>query len=169
MKPPLISFEAALERLLAAARPVSGTESMDTFAACGRVLAEDLVSGIAVPPLDNSAMDGYALRAEDVSAPGARLPVAQRIPAGSVGHTLAPGTAARIFTGAPVPAGADAVVMQELCEADGETVLINHRPRVGEAIRRAGEDIAPGAVVVKAGSRLAPQALGLAASVGRAR
>jgi len=92
--------------------------------------------------------------------------VAQRIPAGSVGHTLAPGTAARIFTGAPIPHGADAVVMQELCSLDGDGVLIDHLPRPGEWIRRAGEDIARGAVVLTAGQRLGPQMLGLAASVG---
>jgi molybdopterin molybdotransferase len=94
--------------------------------------------------------------------------VSQRIPAGSVGHSLAPGTAARIFTGAPLPPGADAVVMQELCIHEGDAVVVNHLPQAGEAVRRAGEDIAEGAVVLAQGQRLRPQDLGLAASVGLA-
>src|SRR5574337_972405 len=108
----LLSFEEARARLLAQARVVPEVEELDTLVACGRVLAADQVSTVTMPPWDNSAMDGYALRVEDVPAPGTRLPVSQRIPAGSVGKPLLPGTAARIFTGAPLPAGADAVVMQ---------------------------------------------------------
>ncbi len=100
---------------------------------------------------------------------GTRLPVSQRIPAGSVGHELAPGTAARIFTGAPLPPGADTVVMQELCEHAGDEVVVNTVPRVGEAVRRMGEDIARGARVLPAGLRLTPQAVALAASVGLAQ
>jgi len=165
----LLSFDEALARLLAAARPLAETEAVDTLAAAGRVLAAAQSSGIDVPPLDNSAMDGYALRVADVPAAGACLPLSQRIPAGSVGVPLAAGTAARIFTGAPVPAGADAVVMQELCEHADGGVRINHRPRAGENIRRAGEDIRAGADVLAAGTRLRPQDVGLAASVGLAR
>ena len=165
----LLSFDEALARLLAAARPLAETEAVDTLAAAGRVLAAAQSSGIDVPPLDNSAMDGYALRVADVPAAGACLPLSQRIPAGSVGVPLAAGTAARIFTGAPVPAGADAVVMQELCEHADGGVRINHRPRPGENIRRAGEDIRAGADVLAAGTRLRPQDVGLAASVGLAR
>ncbi len=111
-------------------------------------------------------MDGYALRCADVLAAGTRLAVTQRIPAGSVGHHLAPASAARIFTGAPVPEGADAVVMQERCERDGEAVIVNHVPRDGENIRRRGEDIRAGSEILAAGTRLTPQALGLAASIG---
>ncbi|MBP7627821.1 MAG: molybdopterin molybdotransferase MoeA [Zoogloea sp.] len=159
-------FEDMRAALLAAATPLSTVEQVPTAEALGRVLAVDQISSLDVPPLDNSSMDGYALRCADVPAVGARLVVAQRIPAGSVGHTLAPGTAARIFTGAPIPHGADAVVMQELCSLDGDGVLIDHLPRPGEWIRRAGEDIARGAVVLTAGQRLGPQMLGLAASVG---
>ncbi|GEC95008.1 molybdopterin molybdenumtransferase MoeA [Zoogloea ramigera] len=159
-------FEDMRAALLAAATPLSTVEQVPTAEALGRVLAVDQISSLDVPPLDNSSMDGYALRCADVPAAGARLVVAQRIPAGSVGHTLAPGTAARIFTGAPIPHGADAVVMQELCSLDGDGVLIDHLPRPGEWIRRAGEDIARGAVVLTAGQRLGPQMLGLAASVG---
>ena len=165
----LLSFDDALANLLDAARPLSEIESLPLLEADGRVLAETLVSGLDVPPLDNSAMDGYAVRCADVLAAGTRLPVTQRIPAGSVGHTLAPGSAARIFTGAPVPAGADAVVMQERCERDGDAVIVNHVPRDGENIRRRGEDIRAGAEILAAGARLTPQALGLAASVGVAR
>ena len=166
MKQPMRPFEDMRAALLAAATPLSTVEQVPTAEALGRVLAVDQISSLDVPPLDNSSMDGYALRCADVPAVGARLVVVQRIPAGSVGHTLAPGTAARIFTGAPIPHGADAVVMQELCSLDGDGVLIDHLPRPGEWIRRAGEDIARGAVVLTAGQRLGPQMLGLAASVG---
>ncbi len=166
MKQPLRPFEDMRAALLAAATPLSAVEEVPTAEALGRVLAVDQLSGLDVPPLDNSSMDGYAVRCADIAAPGTRLRVAQRIPAGSVGHSLEPGTAARIFTGAPVPHGADAVVMQELCALDGDGVLIDHQPRPGEWIRRAGEDIARGSVVLTAGQRLGPQMLGLAASVG---
>ncbi len=166
MKQPMRPFEDMRAALLAAATPLSTVEQVPTAEALGRVLAVDQISSLDVPPLDNSSMDGYALRCADLPAAGARLVVAQRIPAGSVGHSLAPGTAARIFTGAPIPHGADAVVMQELCSLDGDGVLIDHLPRPGEWIRRAGEDIARGAVVLTAGQRLGPQMLGLAASVG---
>ena len=165
----LLSFDEALEKLLAAACPVAEVEEVDTVAAGGRTLARAQSSGIVVPPLDNSAMDGYAVRLADVPAAGTRLPVSQRIPAGSVGTPLLPGTAARIFTGAPVPAGADAVVMQELCEHADGAVAINHIPRLGENIRRAGEDIQSGAAILAAGTRLTPQDIGLAASVGLAK
>ena len=134
----LLSFDEALQKLLAAARPVAEVEEVDSVVATGRTLARAQASGIVVPPLDNSAMDGYAVRLADVPTAGTRLPVSQRIPAGSVGVPLAAGTAARIFTGAPVPQGADAVVMQELCEHAEAGVLINHIPRRGENIRRAG-------------------------------
>lgn len=165
----MLSYEEALERLLAAAVPVAEIKSQPLAAARGRILAAAQLSNMNVPPLDNSAMDGYAVRCADVPRPGVFLPVSQRIPAGSVGQALAAGTAARIFTGAPVPAGADAVVMQELCAHGmaGE-VTINHVPRPGENIRRAGEDIAAGAAILAAGTRLGAAELGLAASVGLA-
>ena len=162
----MLSFEQALEKLLAAAQPVEEIRSLPLTAAAGRILALAQQSTVAVPPLDNSAMDGYALRSADVIAAGVCLPVSQRIPAGTVGTTLQPGTAARIFTGAPVPAGADAVVMQELCEHGEYGVVINHVPRFGENIRRAGEDIAVGTTILKAGIRLRPQDIALAASAG---
>jgi len=165
----MLSVDDALARVLAAARRVKGVDRVPLREATGRVLAEAVVSAIDVPPLDNSAMDGYAVRCADVPAAGARLTVAQRIPAGSVGHTLAPGTAARIFTGAPVPPGADAVVMQERCRHEGDEVVIDHVPKPGEHIRRRAEDIAAGAEVLTVGTRLTPQAIGLAASVGAAQ
>jgi molybdopterin molybdotransferase len=166
MNSSLRPFDEVRAALLAAAEPLADFEQVPTAEALGRVLARAQVSGLQVPPLDNSSMDGYAVCTADVADLGARLRVGQRIPAGSVGHTLERGTAARIFTGAPIPHGADAVVMQELCTVEGGDVLINHVPRVGEWIRRAGEDIALGATVLAAGVRLNPQMLGLAASVG---
>ncbi len=165
----MLDFEDALARLLAGAVPVRETETVPTQAAAGRVLAHALRSSIDVPPLDNTSMDGYAVRCADVPAAGTRLVVAQRIAAGSVGHVLAPGTAARIFTGAPLPAGADAVVMQELCAVEGDAVTVNHVPHVGEWIRRRGEDIAAGAEVLAAGTRLSAAHVGVAASVGAAQ
>ncbi|SDM53956.1 molybdopterin molybdotransferase [Oryzisolibacter propanilivorax] len=169
-RPPLKSLDDALAQLLASATPLAGSDTVDTFDADGRVLLADAVSALQVPAQDNSAMDGYALRCADMAAAGAALPVSQRIPAGSVGTALQPGTAARIFTGAPVPPGADAVVMQEDCEAleDGR-VRVRAVPRAGQNIRRAGEDIRLGATVLAAGTRLTPPALGLAASIGLAR
>jgi len=165
----MLDFEEALARLLAGANPVCETEAVPTQAAAGRILAQGLRSAIDVPPLDNTSMDGYAVRCADVAVAGTRLAVAQRIPAGSVGHVLAAGTAARIFTGAPLPAGADAVVMQELCALEDGSVTVNHVPRPGEWIRRRGEDIAAGSEVLAAGTRLSAAHVGVAASVGAAQ
>jgi molybdopterin molybdotransferase len=166
---PLMPVQEALDFLLAAARAVDGVEDVDTLSANGRVLAADQVSGLNVPSADNTQMDGYAVRAADCAGGAATLRIAQRIPAGTVGQTLEPGTAARIFTGALIPEGADAVVMQEQCEADGDRVTVKHTPQPGEWIRRAGEDIVAGSVILPAGTRLRSQELGLAASVGLAR
>ncbi|WP_435366909.1 molybdopterin molybdotransferase MoeA [Acidovorax kalamii] len=168
---PLKALDDALAELLAHATPLAGTDTVTTFDADGRVLVQDCVSALQVPPQDNSSMDGYAVRCADVAAAGVVLPVSQRIPAGSAGDPLQPGTAARIFTGAPVPAGADAILMQEDCEAlaaaDGlGSVRINAIPQAGQWIRSAGEDITRGAVVLSAGTRLTPAELGLAASIG---
>jgi molybdopterin molybdotransferase len=164
----MLSLDEALTRLAAGAREalITEAETLSTFDALGRVLAEDVRARVHVPPGDNSAMDGYALRAADVPVAGTVLPVSQRIPAGTVGGPLAAGTAARIFTGAQIPPGADAVVMQEQCEALDGAVKINTVPAPGLAIRRRGEDVEAGAVVLARGTRLTPQALGLAASVG---
>ncbi|MGI4720822.1 MAG: molybdopterin molybdotransferase MoeA [Janthinobacterium lividum] len=168
MKPPMLSVREALTQLLDAARPVDGSEVVPTLEANGRVLFEDQRATIDVPSADNTQMDGYAVRAADCVSGSATLRVAQRIPAGSVGAPLEAGTAARIFTGALIPPGADAVVMQEQCEAVGDSVTVRHAPRAGEWIRRAGEDVAAGAVILPAGTRLRSQELGLAASSGLA-
>ncbi len=162
----MLTLEQALEKLLAVAEPPQETRMQPLTGAAGCVLAQTLCSTVAVPPLDNSAMDGYAVRVQDVPQVGVCLPVSQRIPAGMVGTALQPGTAARIFTGAPVPAGADAVIMQERCEHGEGGVVINQLPRPGENIRRAGEDIALGAAILAAGTRLRPQDVALAAAAG---
>ena len=162
----MLSFEQALEKLLSAAQPVEEIRSLPLTAAAGRVLALPQQSTVASPPLDNSAMDGYAVRLADITAAGVCLPVSQRIPAGTVGTTLQAGTAARIFTGAPVPDGADAVIMQERCEHGEAGVVINHVPRANENIRRAGEDISVGDQILEAGIKLRPQDIALAASAG---
>lgn len=164
----MLTLDEALARLLSAIRPLAETESVSTFDALGRVLAEGVRSGLDVPPQDNTSMDGYALRCTDVPAAGTLLPVSQRIPAGHVGQPLQPGSAARIFTGAQIPPGADAVVPQEQCESEGEGVRIGIVPAPGQWIRRRGEDVMQGAEVLARGTRLSPQALGLAASVGAA-
>ena len=168
-RPPMLTMAEALVALMAGVRPLTATETVDTLDANGRVLAAPVTSTLRVPPADNTSMDGYVMRAADVPAPGTRLPVSQRIPAGHVGTALAAGTAARIFTGGLIPPGADAVVMQEQCVAEGDAVIVNHVPASGEWIRRAGEDIETGAEILPAGTRLTPQALGLAASVGQAK
>ncbi|MDP1704789.1 MAG: molybdopterin molybdotransferase MoeA, partial [Sulfurimicrobium sp.] len=165
----MLSADEALELLLSHARPLGEIEKIQTTHALGRVLAQPLVSTVTVPPLDNSAMDGYALACASLNPVGeTRLRVAQRIPAGSMGHALEQGTVARIFTGAPVPPGADAVVMQEDCTPDGDMVVIRKIPHHGENIRRAGEDIAAGSEVLPAGVRIRPQEMGLIASIGLA-
>ena len=166
-KQPLKPLDDALAELLAHAAPLPGTDTVATFDADGRVLAQDCTSALHVPPQDNSSMDGYAVRCADVAAPGTVLPVSQRIAAGSAGEPLTPGTAARIFTGAPVPPGANAILMQEDCEAvEPGSVRIHAVPQPGQWIRRAGEDITRGAVVLATGTRLSPAELGLAASIG---
>nr|WP_205964564.1 gephyrin-like molybdotransferase Glp [Ramlibacter agri] len=163
------SLDEALAALLAQAQPLADTEAVSPFDADGRVLAEDLVSALQVPPQDNSSMDGYAVRAAEISE-GVVLPVSQRIPAGAAAQPLQAGSVARIFTGAPVPAGADAIVMQEDTEAleDGR-VRIARVPAAGEWIRRSGEDITRGSTVLARGLRIGPAAQGLAASIGRDR
>lgn len=162
MKP----LDLALDELVGFAAPLAPAESVSTFEADGRVLAQDLVSALDVPAHDNSSMDGYAVRCADWLGAETPLPVSQRIPAGSNGHALALASVARIFTGAPVPPGADAVVMQEDCHAVEGVIRIAAQPRPGQWIRRRGEDVAAGAVVLGHGTRLSPASLGLAASIG---
>ena len=162
----LLSVDEALATLLAGARPVAEFEQVPTMEAVGRVLAQSQTSTMDVPPMDNSAMDGYAVRLSDLNSAGNKLKVTQRIPAGSVGKPLKAGTAARIFTGAPVPQGADAIVMQEFCVLENDTVTIKKVPKPAEWIRYAASDIRKGGTVLAAGKRLLPQDTGLAASVG---
>ena len=172
VKPPLLSVAEATKFLAKSAVPLTDIEIVPTLEANGRVLAAPQVSQINVPGMDNSQMDGYAVRAAECASGETRLRVSQRIPAGHVGTALEPGTAARIFTGAMVPEGADAIVMQEACElskdADGDHVIIRHVPEAGEWIRTIGEDIRSASTILPSGVRLRPQELGLAASVGLA-
>ncbi|MCP5153675.1 MAG: molybdopterin molybdotransferase MoeA [Ectothiorhodospiraceae bacterium] len=166
----MLAFAEARDFVIARARPISGGETVGVEHAHGRVLAEPVAATIDVPGHDNSAMDGYAVRTADTRADGeTRLRVVQRIPAGRVGHALGAGEAARIFTGAPLPPGADAVVIQEDCVRDGDDVRFSVPVAVGENVRPRGNDIRAGTEVLAVGTRLRPQALGLAASVGVAR
>src|SRR5205085_9063796 len=140
-RPPLRPLDDALQALLAHANLLAGTDTVATFQADGRVLAEDLVSPLQVPPQDNSSMDGYAVRRGEIADEGVVLAVSQRIAAGAAARPLQPGTIARIFTGAPVPAGADAIVMQEDTETlDDGRVRILRVPSEAQWIRRSGED-----------------------------
>ena len=167
---PLTPLEDALAAVLAQAQPLPGAAFVDLLQADGRVLAADCIAPLQVPPLDNSAMDGYAVRSAEVAQAGTVLPVSQRIPAGQVGTALQAGTAARIFTGAPLPPGADAIVMQEDCTVlDDGRVRFDAVPQPGQFVRRAGQDIALGSTALQAGLRLTPAALGLAASLGLAQ
>jgi molybdopterin molybdotransferase len=166
-RPALRPLDHALTELLGHAQPLGAVERVSTFDADRRVLAQDLVAALQVPPQDNSSMDGYAVRTSEIAANGVALPVSQRIAAGAAPEPLAPGSIARIFTGAPIPQGADAVVMQEDTEPAGEqTVRILRVPSQGQWIRRSGEDVQRGAVVLAKGVRLTPAALGMAASIG---
>ena len=168
-KPPMLTAQQALDHLLSNAQPVSEHEIVPMQSALGRILAEDVKSLVDVPPLDNTSMDGYAVRTADTQTPGSILKIAQRIPAGSIGTALEPGTAARIFTGAPVPPGADAVVMQEDCatpEGSTDQVQVNVVPTSMQWIRRTGEDLKAGKTALIAGTLLRPQELGVAASAG---
>ena len=161
-------LDVATAQLLAAVTPIAEQEHVATLQADGRVLADNVVSHLHVPPQDNSSMDGYALRSADVADAHTVLQVTQRIAAGTVGVPLQPHTAARIFTGAPIPPDADAVVMQEDCTAQDSAITVNTIPLPGQWIRRAGEDVARGDVVLAKGQRLGPAELGLAASIGMA-
>lgn len=168
-KPPMLTAQQALDHLLSHAKPVNEAETVVMQAALGRVLAQSVNSLVDVPPLDNTSMDGYAVRTADTQNLGSILKIAQRIPAGSMGTQLEPGTTARIFTGAPVPLGADAVVMQEDCatpEGSTDQIQVNIVPTVGQWIRKQGEDLTAGKVALMAGTFLRPQELGVAASAG---
>ncbi|MEJ8567344.1 molybdopterin molybdotransferase MoeA [Elongatibacter sediminis] len=162
----MLQVQEAIERLLSASFEGPECERIDLLQATGRVLAEDVVAVLNVPPADNSAMDGYAVRVEDARAAGGTLPVSTRVPAGQAPSPLKPGTAARIFTGAEIPPGADAVVMQENCDAEDGNVIIRQMPEPGQNIRPRAQDIAAGDALLPAGHRLRPQDMGLLASQG---
>jgi molybdopterin molybdotransferase len=168
-KPPMLTAQQALDHLLSHAKAVEQSEDIPMQAALGRVLAKSVNSSVDVPPLDNTSMDGYAVRCTDTATPGQTLKIAQRIPAGSMGRQLEPGTVARIFTGAPIPPGADAVVMQEDCsipEGSSDLVQVDIVPTQGQWIRRRGDDLTAGQTALTAGTFLRPQELGVAASGG---
>lgn len=167
----LMPLDEALALLDERLEPVAGVELVPLKDAAGRVLAGDVVSTVTVPPHDNSAVDGYAVRFDDLMAEGeTRLPVTARIAAGHpLDAPLPRGQAARIFTGAPMPDGPDTVVMQEDCRLDGESVVFAAgKLKRGANRRRRGEDVQTGAVVLSAGTRLRPQDIGLAAATGHA-
>ncbi|RST85337.1 molybdopterin molybdenumtransferase MoeA [Aquibium carbonis] len=165
----VIPVDIAAAKAIAAAVPVATTQSVDLLAANGRVLADDVEAALALPPFNASAMDGYAVRLDDLQGPGPwRLPISGRIAAGDTPSRPLPG-AARILTGASVPHGFDAVIMQERCRVDGAAVIIDERPRVGLNIRRAGEDVGRGERLVMAGDALKPQHLALLAGQGLTR
>ena len=178
MRKPLLPLETALAQLLASLEGHQlGTQWVATMQADGRVLAQDVSSQLQVPPQDNSSMDGYAIKVADLAASNGIFPVSQRIPAGTNPQALLPGTAARIFTGAPIPFGADAVIMQEDCvelpaSNPQDTLLriqVNQKPSIGQWIRRSGEDVSKGELVLTKGQRLGPAELGMAASLGLAK
>lgn len=161
----LLSVENACEKLVNAAK-ITATEKIPLTQALERVLAEDVLAPINVPPAANSAMDGYAVNTADFQTGTTRLLVSQRIAAGEIPQPLYPGTAARIFTGAPIPPGANAIIMQENAQPEGEYVVFRDYPNEGQFVRNAGEDIIQGATILKSGIRLRPQHLGLIASIG---
>ncbi|MEA3192923.1 MAG: molybdopterin molybdotransferase [Betaproteobacteria bacterium] len=161
----LLSVDDALAQLLASAKPVAEIEEVPTLEATKRVLARAQRSTMDVPPMDNSAMDGFAVRIADLRS-SMKLKIGQKIMAGAVGKPLEPGTAARIFTGAPIPPGADAIVMQEFATVEGDSVTFKKLPEKHEWIRFVGSDVRKGGEILPAGKRLLPQDTGLAASVG---
>jgi molybdopterin molybdotransferase len=164
---PLKPLDEALVELLGHAAPLGRFQSVSTFDADNLVLAQDIVAALDVPAHDNSSMDGYAVRSADWVDAATVLQVNQRIAAGSTGLVLGPMSAARIFTGAPIPDGANAVVMQEECTSpQNSSVSMATQPKIGQWIRRRGEDVTAGSTVLLKGTLLAPESIGLAASIG---
>lgn len=162
----LIPVETALAHLVERSTPITGVETIPVAEALGRVLAESPVASVSVPPADNSGMDGYALNTSDLHKGETQLVISQRIPAGVAPQPLTPGSCARIFTGAEIPAGADTVVMQENVSLDGDLATFPDGVAAGDNIRRAGQDINAGDALLANGVRLQPADLGLLASVG---
>ena len=165
----MLSVGEAIGSLLKDCRRLVDPEEVDLLAGLGRTLAQDITASIDVPPADNSAMDGYAFRYDEWPGTDQEITLSQRITAGSVPASLEIGTAARIFTGAEVPPGADCVVMQEHCEATPGGVRITRLPAPGANIRPRGQDIAAGQKILPAGHRLRSQDMGLLASQGISR
>lgn len=165
-KTPLKPVDDALDYILSYAKATLATETIPLEQALGRVVAKAVTSQINVPAWNNSAMDGYAVRASEVQQEQTILPISQRIPAGIQGDFLKVGTAARIFTGAPIPEGADSVVMQERCSEENQQVTIQGQVAQGANIRALGEDIKAGEEIIAVGTKCLPQHLGLSASVG---
>ena len=165
---PMLEFADALEKLKQATLPYQQTEveTLSLSMLVGRVLAEDIRSTINVPPADNSAMDGYAIHTSSVSALPTTLNVSQKIAAGSKPAQLAPGTAARIFTGANIPKGANCVVIQENCDSDATTVTLNSGVSERGNIRKLGQDIKSNEIIFNKGRRVKAQDIGLLASIG---
>jgi molybdopterin molybdotransferase len=162
----LISLDEACRRAASYAEPLGRIERIALVDAMDRVLAEDVRATLALPPFDQSAMDGYAFAAASIKRIGAGLPVALRVPAGSQAPALPSGAAARVFTGSPVPVGADTVVMQEHVLRKGMHVVLDGLPRPGSNIRRRGEDIAVGELMLRTGQRLGPHHIALLAAQG---
>ncbi len=163
-QPGLMPVDDAITQICSTIKPVS-TETLNLQQAKGYVLAESITANINVPPADNSSMDGYAIRVEDLE--NTPIPLSQRIAAGDQPKALTPGTCARIFTGAEIPAGANAVVMQEKTSVEGEKVSFPAHIAKGENIRQAGQDIQKGHILLEAGTRLNAISLGLIASIGQ--
>jgi molybdopterin molybdotransferase len=162
----VLQFDEALSRILALGSPALRVERVALDEADGRVLREDVVAGVDLPGFDYSAMDGYAVRSADLSGEP-RLPVIGASRTGAVPDALAAGSAMRIFTGAALPAGADAVVMQEDVTREGDVAVFAARPRLGQNVRRRGDDLRAGSVALARGTRLRPAHLALAASLDR--
>jgi molybdopterin molybdotransferase len=168
----MLTVSSAVKKLVAKAQPLvkerrrAGLESVPVTEALDRVLAADIASSIDVPPAANSAMDGYAFCAANAAANNFILEVSQRIPAGTAPQSLDVGTAARIFTGGEIPAGADTVAMQENCKESNGSVTIDKKAQSGANVRPQGQDIQAGQIVVKAGTRLRAQEMGLLSSIG---
>jgi molybdopterin molybdotransferase len=162
----MLNVNEAIDSLLDGCQRLVESEEIDLISALGRTLAEDIIASLDVPPADNSAMDGYAFRQADWQDEQSKLPLSQRITAGSVPQALEPGTAARIFTGAQVPPGADTVVMQEHCKGSQEAVRILRPPGLGANIRPRGQDMTTGQKILPAGHRMRGQDMGLLASQG---
>ena len=168
--PAMLSVEQARAYLLDRARCIEQSEQVVLEEALGRIIATDVVAPIDVPGHANSAMDGYAVRAADIPDEGeATLRVTQRIAAGEIGSALGAGEAARIFTGAPIPGGADAIAIQEDCRLDGASVVVPGPLASGTFVRPRGNDIRTGSVVLSAGTRVRPQEMGAVASIGIGR